>query len=108
MPKQSASKQDRTAALTPPGARWRVRSLDHLGAYRLRVQFNDGLEGIVDLGALVSAPSAGVFAALVDPAVFAKAYLDFGVVTWPGDIDLAPDAMYREIAATGHWRIKPA
>lgn len=27
-----------------------------------------------------------------------------GVVTWPGEIDLAPDAMYAAIAATGEWR----
>jgi hypothetical protein len=24
-------------------------------------------------------------------------------VTWPGEIDLAPDAMYAEIKQGGHW-----
>jgi hypothetical protein len=26
-----------------------------------------------------------------------------GAVTWPGEIDLAPDAMYAEIKRGGHW-----
>jgi hypothetical protein len=29
--------------------------------------------------------------------------LDHGFVEWPGDIDLAPDAMYDEIKALGVW-----
>jgi hypothetical protein len=26
-----------------------------------------------------------------------------GAVTWPGDLDLAPDAMYRAINEQGNW-----
>jgi hypothetical protein len=46
---------------------------------------------------------AGVFASLCDAALFAQVYLELGVVTWPGGIDLAPDAMYREINQHGKW-----
>ena len=35
-----------------------------------------------------------------------KAYLDSGVVTWPGNIDIAPDAMYREIKQHGQWVLR--
>ncbi len=28
-----------------------------------------------------------------------------GAVTWPGEIDLAPDAMYLEIEAAGIWML---
>ena len=41
-----------------------------------------------------------------DPAFFCRAYLDSGVVTWPGDIDIAPDAMYREIKQHGQWVLR--
>jgi hypothetical protein len=41
--------------------------------------------------------SAGIFAALRDPALFAQVYLEYGAVMWSGEIDLAPDAMYDEI-----------
>jgi hypothetical protein len=39
---------------------------------------------------------AGVFAALRDPSLFAQAALDYGAVSWPGELDLAPDAMHAE------------
>jgi len=29
--------------------------------------------------------------------------MDYGVVTWPGEIDLAPDAMHQAIRETGQW-----
>jgi hypothetical protein len=48
-------------------------------------------------------PTAGVFSALADPDRFAAACVEFGAVTWPGEIDLAPDAMYEEIKAHGRW-----
>jgi hypothetical protein len=32
--------------------------------------------------------------------------VEFGSVSWPGDIDLAPDAMYREIKSTGEWVLR--
>jgi hypothetical protein len=35
--------------------------------------------------------------------VFAQVRCDHGFVEWPGDIDLAPDAMYDEIKALGVW-----
>jgi hypothetical protein len=49
---------------------------------------------------------AGVFAALADPDVFAQGHVEFGAVTWPGEIDLAPDAMHDEIEKNGVWILK--
>jgi hypothetical protein len=51
----------------------------------------------------VHADDAGVFRILCDPSRFAEVFVDYGVVTWPGEIDLAPDAMYQAIKATGQW-----
>lgn len=67
--------------------------------YRLWVRFADGKEGEVDLSALVG---KGVFARWADPEEFEKVYIDeeAGTTAWPGDIDLAPDALYRDVA--GH------
>lgn len=31
--------------------------------------------------------------------------LEYGAVTWPGDIDLALDVMYEEIKNKGEWDI---
>jgi hypothetical protein len=74
-----------------------------LSGFRLAVEFVDGTAGEVDLSRLVNSEQAGVFRSLSDPSVFAQVFLEHGVVTWPGEIDLAPDAMYDAIRAGGRW-----
>jgi hypothetical protein len=70
-------------------------------AYRLDVRFRDGTAGIVDMAALISSSSAGVFTSLRDPSVFSAVHVEAGAVTWPGEVDLAPDALYAAIKAKG-------
>lgn len=82
---------------------WHVAEVRMLTNYTLAVRFVDGTRGEVDLSRLVVSPNAGIFAALRDPALFAKATVEDGVVTWPGELDLAPDAMYDEIRSHGRW-----
>lgn len=66
----------------------------------LQVEFADGTAGRVRFD-----PShlTGVFAILKDIAVFNQASIVGGAVTWPGGIDLAPDAMYEAIKLRGEW-----
>jgi hypothetical protein len=40
----------------------------------------------------------GALGPLLDVDFFRRVYIDSGAVAWPGDIDLAPDAMYAEVA----------
>jgi hypothetical protein len=79
---------------------WDVTEVKVAGPSTLWVKFADGTEGSVKF-----LPSAfrGVFAGLADDHRFRQADLIDGVVTWPGEIDLAPDAMHRAIKATGQW-----
>ncbi len=104
MSPKPAAPQDSPLAVTPPiqpRMPWRVAAVDALPDFRLHVQFVDGTEGRVDLSALVHSPDAGVFAALADSALFNQVFVEHGAVTWPGEIDLAPDAMYAEIKKAG-------
>jgi hypothetical protein len=80
---------------------WRVTSVQALPDYRLNVRFVDGTQGFVDLSRLVHASDAGVFAALAAPMLFKQVFVEHGAVTWPGEIDLAPDAMYAQIQNSG-------
>lgn len=84
---------------------WRVVEAQALPNFRLRVRFIDGLEDTVDMAGLIHSPAAGVFAELADPTRFAQVQVVHGAVTWPGDIDLAPDAMHAAIRgkAVGSW-----
>lgn len=79
---------------------WDVTDVKVQNDNALRVRFQDGLEGEVQF-----LPSAfrGVFAGLKDPQAFRQAYVNDGVLTWPGELDLAPDAMHDAIAAHGKW-----
>ena len=106
---QSAPQEDSSAAVTPPirpRMPWRVIEARPLDGFRLHIRFVDGLAGEVDMSALVRSPTAGVFAQLADPSVFAQVFVEHGAVTWPGEIDLAPDAMYAEIKKAGKWVLR--
>jgi hypothetical protein len=76
-----------------------VQPLDHL---HLSVKFRDGLNGEV---IFKKSHLNGVFEALKNPDIFSKVTCENGFVEWPGDIDLAPDAMYEEVKKSGVWKL---
>jgi hypothetical protein len=82
-----------------------VTAVEALPGFRLRVAFADGLTGFVDMSRMVHSPQAGVFAKLADPSLFAQATLDYGAVAWPGELDLAPDAMHSAIQEHREWTL---
>lgn len=86
-----------------PSMPWRVREVAALPGFRLSVRFADGLAGTVDMSAMIASPAAGVFARLRDPALFGQVRVAHGAVVWPGELDLAPDAMHAEIRKHGAW-----
>lgn len=88
---------------------WIVIDIQPLPGHRLHVRFIDGTEGDVDLSRMVFSDKAGVFVALRDPARFAEARVTDGVVTWPGDLDLAGRDVRRDQHARtlGHRALIP-
>jgi len=106
MPTESNASENSSAVLVEeiaPRSPWRVTGVESLPAFRLRVKFADGLTGTVDMSGLVHSPQAGVFAALTDPSLFAQVRLEYGAVSWPGELDLAPDAMHAAIQEHQEW-----
>jgi hypothetical protein len=45
----------------------------------------------------------GVFEPLKALSFFVQARVEHGAVTWPGELDLAPDAMYDAVKNHGTW-----
>ncbi len=86
-------------------APWRLKMVAAQDDYCLKVVFIDGLEGCVNLKAFIFSPKAGVFAQLQNLNLFNQVYLSYGVATWPGELDLAPDAMHENIQKYGHWNV---
>ena len=62
--------------------------------YSLFVRFKDGTAGRVRL---TREELTGALAPLLDVQFFERVFIDSGAVAWPGEIDLAPDAMYEQV-----------
>jgi hypothetical protein len=73
-----------------------ILAIETLPNHKLKLRYDDGVEGVVDLGAEVG---KGVFAAWQDPQHFAAVKIQHGgrSLEWPGEIDLCADALYLEI-----------
>lgn len=87
-------------------APWRISSVKPIADYKLNVRFVDNTQGVVDLSCLVHSANAGVFASLQDETLFNAVFLEYGAVTWPNGLDLAPDVMHAEVIKNGTWVIK--
>lgn len=73
----------------------RVCRVSALSDYKIRVRFDDGVEGEVDLSRYVG---KGVFAAWCDPTFFEAVHVSpYGSVAWSEDIELCPDSIYLEL-----------
>ena len=77
----------------------KVAGVRPLADFRLWVRFNNGEAKIFDFKPLLDKPA---FAPLADKAVFDGVYIDYGVTVWnDGDIDIAPEALYKDGVAAG-------
>jgi len=75
---------------------YRVKRVRPQEGYRLFVEFEDGVQGEVDLSDRLFGP---VFEPLRDLGFFAEVTVDeYGAVCWPNGADLAPDALYMQLA----------
>ena len=57
----------------------------------LNLHFNTGEERMFDMKPYLNYT---VFKRLSNAAFFALARVDYGTVTWPGEIDIAPETLY--------------
>ena len=77
--------------------------MERLGAFRLRIEFNDGSAGVHDFSAMVREPGP-MLVPLREEAYFARVFLEFGALTWPNGFDIAPEWLHREMSAAGELR----
>lgn len=73
---------------------WDVTAVRPEADFVLSGRFAEGSCGRVRLDA---EKLTDVLAPLRDRAFFEQVFIDHGAVAWPGEIDLAPDAMYAEV-----------
>src|SRR5437016_2484792 len=88
----------------------RIESVEPLGGHVLRLRFDDGFEGDVDLRDVVRRFD-GALAPRADPKFVEQVRLDpgFHTIPWPGELDLDPVVLYcvvKGIAVPGESRAR--
>ena len=77
------------------GMYWDVVEVSSGENWTLFVRFADGLSGSIRF---LPGFFKGVFEPIREPSRFAEVFVDRGTVAWPGDVDLAPDALYERLS----------
>jgi hypothetical protein len=63
-------------------------------SYKVWLKFNDGTEGIVDLGSTIMNDHREIFRELRDKEQFRKFKVDADTIVWENGLDLAPEFLY--------------
>lgn len=73
-----------------------VKGAEYLNEYKIRVEFNDGESGVVDLKPDLWGP---VFSPLLDLNRFRRFHVsrDFGTLVWEDGVDFAPEHLYKRV-----------
>jgi hypothetical protein len=78
----------------------RIRRLEKIGGFRLRVHFGDGSVGEHDFRSLVN-ENGPMIEPLRDESYFGRVFLEFGAPTWPNGFDISPEWLRREMEMAG-------
>ncbi len=78
----------------------KIKHLERLDGFRVRVVFSDGTNGVHDFTSLVN-ESGPMVEPLRDPAYFGRVFLEFGAPTWPNGFDIAPEWLRRAMEQAG-------
>jgi hypothetical protein len=68
-----------------------VVQAEYLGEYKIRLVFNDGVEGTVDFAEWLNGQ---VFRPLKEPSYFARFFIEGGTIGWPNGADIAPETLH--------------
>ena len=76
----------------------RVKTVRHVGEYRLELSFTDGVTGRLDLKDQVVG-RGGVFTPFEDIEFFKQVRVDpeAGTLVWPNKVDFCPDVLYSRV-----------
>lgn len=83
----------------------KLKNVKPQAGYRLRLEYDDGTVGEVDVSDLIG---KGVFAALADSAAFEAVTIgDHGELRWTDDVELCSDALYLQVTGKSAEELFP-
>lgn len=71
-----------------------ITDATYLNAYKIKVKFNDGTEGTVDLESTIINDHREIFKALKEQDQFRRFKVDADTLVWENGLDLAPEYLY--------------
>ena len=74
-----------------------VVDAEYQGDFKIRLSFNDGVQGVVDFSDWLTGP---VFEPLKSRTYFARFFVEGGTVTWPNGADIAPETLHARAKAS--------
>jgi len=83
----------------------KVISVNPLEKYRIRIKFDDGAEGVLDIS---DCAGKGVFKSWETENSFDKVFIskETGAITWPGEIDIDTLNCYLQIKGISYEQYK--
>jgi hypothetical protein len=70
-----------------------VTRAEYCGKYLIRLTFNDGKSGTVDVQPLLDGP---IFEPLKNLDYFRRFFIEGGTLSWPNGADIAPETLYEK------------
>lgn len=71
-----------------------INKAEYVGGYTIRLLFNNGMEGTVDLKDTVFNDKRAIFSMLKDKSNFKDFKIKHSTVTWSNELDLAPEYLF--------------
>jgi hypothetical protein len=73
----------------------RVKSVEYVDGYKLKLTFTNGEIKIVDFTYIFKGNAGHYFEPLRDLERFKEVYCDYGTICWPNEADFCPDLLYK-------------
>jgi hypothetical protein len=75
---------------------WVVRA-ELKDGYKVYVEFNDGVKGIIDFKEILENEPLEFFRKLLDLEVFRTVHVDIDTLCWDNGLDFAPEYLYEQV-----------
>ncbi|MDR1216211.1 MAG: DUF2442 domain-containing protein [Treponema sp.] len=72
------------------------------GDYRIYIEFNDGLSGMIDFKDKITTDHREIISELVDKNKFNKIKVERHTLCWENGVDFAPEYLYEQIKTRRH------
>jgi uncharacterized protein YkvS len=76
-----------------------VVNAEWVGGYKVFVEFNDGIDGTIDLREKLNSDHRQIVRDLLDIDKFKTVKVDYDTLCWENGVDFAPEYLYEKIIA---------